>query len=90
VSYFILRFPINNLRFFLGGVIPDSTMIHAARKRRQMARETGAGGVGSDYITLNDSGDGGNDLSIIKTVSANRKSRLIRYEIVFFFKANKK
>lgn len=51
----------------LGGVIPDSTMIHAARKRRQMAREMGAPG---DYISLNT--EDGNDRV------ANRKSRLIR------------
>jgi len=30
-----------------GGRIPDAAMIHAARKRRQMARE-----MGNDYIAL--------------------------------------
>ncbi|CAF0931126.1 unnamed protein product [Rotaria sordida] len=48
------------------GVIPDSTMIHAARKRRQMAREMG--GVPGDYISVNTAAENGND----------RKSRLIR------------
>ncbi|CAF1202534.1 unnamed protein product, partial [Rotaria sordida] len=48
------------------GVIPDSTMIHAARKRRQMAREMG--GVPGDYISVNTTAENGND----------RKSRLIR------------
>ena len=52
-----------------GGVIPDSTMIHAARKRRQMAREMGAPG---DYMSLNTAENG----------SSNQKSRLIRYEVV--------
>ncbi|CAF3471526.1 unnamed protein product [Rotaria sp. Silwood1] len=47
------------------GVIPDSTMIHAARKRRQMAREMGVPG---DYISLNTAAENGND----------RKSRLVR------------
>ena len=52
-----------------GGVIPDSTMIHAARKRRQMAREMGTPG---DYISLNTAENG----------SSNQKSRIIRYGIV--------
>ncbi len=56
----------------LGGVIPDSTMIHAARKRRQMAREMGTPG---DYISLNATAENGN---------SNRKSRLVRYEMIFF------
>jgi len=30
-----------------GGRIPDAAMIHAARKRRQMARE-----MGNDYIAI--------------------------------------
>jgi GC-rich sequence DNA-binding factor len=30
-----------------GGRIPDAAMIHAARKRRQLARE-----MGSDYIAV--------------------------------------
>ena len=47
------------------GVIPDSTMIHAARKRRQMAREMGVPG---DYVPLNNAGENGK----------NRKSRLVR------------
>ncbi|CAF0803393.1 unnamed protein product [Adineta ricciae] len=47
------------------GVIPDSTMIHAARKRRQMAREMGTPG---DYMSLNTAENG----------SSNQKSRLIR------------
>ena len=47
------------------GVIPDSTMIHAARKRRQMAREMGVPG---DFLPLDNTGENGK----------NRKSRLIR------------
>ncbi|CAF2222603.1 unnamed protein product [Rotaria magnacalcarata] len=47
------------------GVIPDSTMIHAARKRRQMAREMGVPG---DFISLNTAAEAEN----------SRKSRLIR------------
>jgi GC-rich sequence DNA-binding factor len=47
------------------GVIPDSTMIHAARKRRQMAREMGTPG---DYISLNAAENG----------TSNLKSRLVR------------
>ena len=50
----------------LGGVIPDSNMIHAARKRRQMARETGAP---SDFISLKKNGD---------DEAKTRKSRLVR------------
>ncbi|CAF1071444.1 unnamed protein product [Adineta steineri] len=53
------------------GVIPDSTMIHAARKRRQMAREMG---VPDDYISLNNTGENGNN------TTSNRKSRLVRDE----------
>lgn len=52
-----------------GGVIPDSTMIHAARKRRQMARDMGAPG---DYMSLNAAENGAES-------TANRKSRLVRY-----------
>ena len=52
----------------LGGVIPDPTMIHAARKRRQMAREMGAPG---DYMSINAAKNGDNGAS-------NRKSRLVR------------
>ncbi|CAF2900493.1 unnamed protein product [Rotaria sp. Silwood2] len=51
------------------GVIPDSTMIHAARKRRQMAREMGVPG---DYMSLNTAAENGNDRL------SNRKSRLVR------------
>lgn len=32
-----------------GGCIPDAAMIHAARKRRQKARE-----LGTDYIPIED------------------------------------
>lgn len=46
-------------------------MIHAARKRRQMAREMGGTG---DYISLNAAAENGN----------NRKSRLIRYKYFFY------
>ena len=56
------------LNMCLGGVIPDSTMIHAARKRRQMARETGAPG---DFISLKKNGD---------DAAKNHKSRLVRWE----------
>lgn len=37
---------MNNI-FCTGGRIPDAAMIHAARKRRQKARE-----LGSDYIPI--------------------------------------
>ncbi len=47
-------------------------MIHAARKRRQMAREMG---VPSDYISLNNAENGNDNAS-------NRKSRLVRYVIL--------
>lgn len=46
-------------------------MIHAARKRRQMAREMG---VPDDYMSLNATAENGNDRL------PNRKSRLVRYE----------
>ena len=45
-------------------------MIHAARKRRQMAREMGVPG---DYMSLNTNSENGND------AKSNRKSRLVRY-----------
>lgn len=61
----------------VGGVIPDSTMIHAARKRRQMAREMGTPG---DYISLNANSENGSD------AKSNRKSRLVRYENIFYTK----
>lgn len=57
-------------------------MIHAARKRRQMAREMGAPG---DYISLNTAENGADG-------AANRKSRLVRYEkqcLSIFFKSMK-
>lgn len=38
---------INGLFFKLGGCIPDAAMIHAARKKRQKARE-----LGHDYIPV--------------------------------------
>jgi hypothetical protein len=60
----------------LGGVIPDSTMIHAARKRRQMAREMG---VPDEYMSLNTAAENGNG------GISNRKSRLVRYEKTSFF-----
>jgi hypothetical protein len=50
-------------------------MIHAARKRRQMAREMGVPG---DYMSINTTSENGND------GISNRKSRLIRYEIPSF------
>jgi len=50
-------------------------MIHAARKRRQMAREMGTPG---DYMSLNTAAENGND----------RKSRLVRYENLFSIKIN--
>ncbi|UJR25042.1 hypothetical protein I4U23_006402 [Adineta vaga] len=53
------------------GVIPDSTMIHAARKRRQMAREMG---VPSDYISLNNAAAA----AAAENGASNRKSRLVR------------
>jgi hypothetical protein len=46
-------------------------MIHAARKRRQMAREMGVPG---DYISINTTSENGNN------GLSNRKSRLVRYE----------
>jgi len=51
-------------------------MIHAARKRRQMAREMGVPG---DYMSLNAAENG----------TSNLKSRLVRYEEkLFFFHSN--
>jgi hypothetical protein len=50
-------------------------MIHAARKRRQMAREMGVPG---DYMSINTTSENGND------GISNRKSRLVRYEIPSF------
>jgi hypothetical protein len=47
-------------------------MIHAARKRRQMAREMGVPG---DYMSLNAAENG----------TSNLKSRLVRYEEKVFF-----
>ncbi|XP_011495961.1 PREDICTED: PAX3- and PAX7-binding protein 1 [Ceratosolen solmsi marchali] len=42
-----------NMKFFLeSGCIPDAAMIHAARKRRQKARE-----LGHDYIPIEEKGD---------------------------------
>ncbi|CAF0845968.1 unnamed protein product [Didymodactylos carnosus] len=62
------------------GNIPDPAMIHAARKRRQMAREMGNGVVGNDYITIGGGGDtspqGGDSVTITSVKSG--KSRLIR------------
>ena len=46
-------------------------MIHAARKRRQMARETG---LPSDYISLNKRDENG------RNRAGNQKSRLVRYD----------
>jgi hypothetical protein len=46
-------------------------MIHAARKRRQMARDMG---VPDDYVSLNTTDENGNN------ASTSRKSRLVRYE----------
>lgn len=40
-------FDVLNRQYRLGGCIPDAAMIHAARKRRQKARE-----LGTDYIPL--------------------------------------
>ena len=65
----------DNESFCSGGVIPDSTMIHAARKRRQMAREMGVPG---DYMSLNTPENGADG-------NPNVKSRLVRYETPFFF-----
>ena len=45
-------------------------MIHAARKRRQMAREMGTPG---DYMSLNAAENGNKG-------APNQKSRLVRYE----------
>ncbi len=61
---------------FSGGVIPDSTMIHAARKRRQMAREMGVPG---DYMSLNSTAENGTE------GTSSRKSRLVRYENIFIY-----
>jgi hypothetical protein len=55
-------------------------MIHAARKRRQMAREMGTPG---DYVSLNAAENGNNG-------APNRKSRLVRYERIVFFSSKKK
>ncbi len=49
-------------------------MIHAARKRRQMAREMG---VPSDYMSLNPTAENGTE------GTSSRKSRLVRYENIF-------
>lgn len=55
-----------NFVLFSGGVIPDPTMIHAARKRRQMAREMG--GAPADFVSL-------------KTeTNLDKNSRLIRFD----------
>jgi hypothetical protein len=59
----------------IGGVIPDSTMIHAARKRRQMAREMGVPG---DYMSINTIGENGTGKP------TSQKSRLVRYELIFY------
>jgi hypothetical protein len=48
-------------------------MIHAARKRRQMAREMG---VPDEYMSINTPTENGNN------GSSSRKSRLVRYENV--------
>lgn len=50
-------------------------MIHAARKRRQMAREMGASG---DYMSLNTAENGADG-------NPNVKSRLVRYDTSCFF-----
>jgi hypothetical protein len=51
-------------------------MIHAARKRRQMAREMG---VPSDYMSLNPTAENGTE------GMSSRKSRLVRYENIFIY-----
>jgi hypothetical protein len=58
-------------------------MIHAARKRRQMAREMGVPG---DYMSLNPTAENGTE------GASSRKSRLVRYENIFiyFFNENQR
>ena len=53
------------------GVIPDSTLIHAARKQRELARKLGPQSTGTDFISLESN-------TKKDTGRAKGKSRLVR------------
>lgn len=58
---FNFNVPINVFILFLEGQIPDAALIHAARKRRQQARD-----LGEDFIPISQSHRYYNIISIIK------------------------